>query len=108
MSGTFRHSNKTGKTRVFGTERRATGQVSIEPLKWYSFRWRFALVVFLLIAWASIYVGYRLYMAVTPYDMGTGPAGPAVARAPFEEIWSQEKVMLVGIGDSITNGLGAT
>ncbi len=77
-------------------------------LKWYSFRWRFALLVLLLIAWASGYAGYRLYMAVTPYDMGTGPAGPAVAKAPFDVIWSREKVMLVGIGDSITNGLGAS
>lgn len=38
---------------------------------------------------------------------GAGPAGPGVALAPFEQTWSERPVLLLGIGDSITAGLGA-
>jgi lysophospholipase L1-like esterase len=39
--------------------------------------------------------------------MGSGPAGPAVPSEPFGKIWTEQKAVLVGIGDSITNGFGA-
>lgn len=39
--------------------------------------------------------------------IGTGPAGPPVDRAAFSEPWTQQSVQLIGIGDSITAGLGA-
>ena len=39
---------------------------------------------------------------------GAGPAGPAVSSEPFQSIWTDRKVHLVGIGDSITAGLGAS
>lgn len=39
--------------------------------------------------------------------VGEGPAGPAVDRAPFQKTWSTRRVLLVGLGDSITAGLGA-
>ena len=38
---------------------------------------------------------------------GTGPAGPDVPLEPFKHVWSNRKVMLLGIGDSITAGYGA-
>ena len=38
---------------------------------------------------------------------GEGPAGPHVDRTVFEQPWSQRSVQVVGIGDSITAGLGA-
>ncbi len=38
---------------------------------------------------------------------GQGPAGPAVERGPFLQVWSQQPVHVIGIGDSITAGLGA-
>ncbi len=38
---------------------------------------------------------------------GSGPAGPAVDRQPFSEAWTDRPVMLLGIGDSVTRGLGA-
>ncbi|PQO35699.1 hypothetical protein C5Y96_08575 [Blastopirellula marina] len=50
-------------------------------------------------------VFYVQYFMLRP--IGSGPAGPEVADEPFSEIWSDRKVMLVGIGDSITAGLGA-
>lgn len=41
-------------------------------------------------------------------DMGSGPAGPAVSRADFEYAWSERPVELLGIGDSVTAGFGAS
>jgi lysophospholipase L1-like esterase len=38
---------------------------------------------------------------------GKGPAGPDVPSEPFRHIWSEQKVLLLGIGDSITDGFGA-
>jgi lysophospholipase L1-like esterase len=38
---------------------------------------------------------------------GEGPAGPAVAASAFASVWSARSVELVGIGDSVTAGLGA-
>lgn len=39
--------------------------------------------------------------------VGSGPAGPPVDRAAFTTIWTDRPVRVVGIGDSITAGLGA-
>jgi lysophospholipase L1-like esterase len=57
----------------------------------------------LLIALAAGYVHFYLYL-----PQGSGPAGPLVGRAPFEAIWTNRKVLLVGIGDSVTAGFGAS
>lgn len=38
---------------------------------------------------------------------GTGPAGPTVNRAAFENVWTQRSIQVLAIGDSITAGLGA-
>jgi lysophospholipase L1-like esterase len=51
---------------------------------------------------AAAYVYYWLSRPI-----GEGPAGPNVATAPFAEIWSDQSVLLLGIGDSVTAGLGA-
>ncbi len=41
------------------------------------------------------------------HPMGTGPAGPDVSVALFECACSDRDILLVGLGDSITDGLGA-
>jgi len=56
-----------------------------------------------LIGGSAFYVNYWLY-----HPMGEGPAGPPVASAPFEEIWSERPVVLLGFGDSIIAGYGAS
>lgn len=38
---------------------------------------------------------------------GSGPAGPAVDAVAFQETWTTRSVLLIGLGDSITAGLGA-
>jgi len=37
---------------------------------------------------------------------GSGSAGPMVPAEPFERVWSERKVLLLGLGDSITAGFG--
>jgi lysophospholipase L1-like esterase len=53
--------------------------------------------------------GYRYFWYARP--VGTGPAGPAVPADRFDDevsTWSDRKVLLFGIGDSVTAGLGAS
>jgi lysophospholipase L1-like esterase len=49
-------------------------------------------------------VGIYLWFA---HPIGHGPAGPRVSRAAFQQPWTTNAVMLVGLGDSITAGFGA-
>jgi len=51
-------------------------------------------------------VAYRHYRYDRP--IGTGPATPSIPRAPFETPWSERRVVLLGLGDSVTQGLGAS
>ena len=58
---------------------------------------------FLLLVGALLTVvgwAYPKYFLARPE--GVGPAGPAVPAEPFQQIWTDRKVLLVGIGDSIT------
>lgn len=77
-------------------------------LKWYSFRWRFLVLFFVLCVWAIGYGVLRIYLITRVLPMGVGPAGPSVAVAPFDGVWSLDKYILVGLGDSITRGLGTS
>jgi lysophospholipase L1-like esterase len=49
---------------------------------------------------------YRQFWLARP--VGQGPAGPAVPLEPFQTQWTDERVLLLGIGDSMTAGLGAS
>jgi lysophospholipase L1-like esterase len=64
------------------------------------------LLILSLIGLCLIAAGWavRYFWLVLP--MGEGPAGPPVAREPFQATWSTRKVLLVGIGDSVTAGWG--
>lgn len=64
---------------------------------------RIRLVLLVAIALGCIFY-YRYF---TSRPIGKGPAGPAVDAELFTEQWTDKKVDLVGIGDSITAGLGA-
>ncbi|MEE8453070.1 MAG: SGNH/GDSL hydrolase family protein [Thermoguttaceae bacterium] len=67
-------------------------------------KWR---LVFLLLLGILVIVGGWLYrQRWLPKPVGEGPAGPAVAREVFAETWTDRKVLLLGIGDSITAGFG--
>jgi lysophospholipase L1-like esterase len=49
---------------------------------------------------------YRHYWYGRP--VGTGPAGPPVTIEKFEFNWTDRPVLLLGIGDSVTAGYGAS
>ena len=54
----------------------------------------------------SATIAYRHFRYARP--IGTGPATPSVPRDAFENPWSDQPVVLLGLGDSITQGLGAS
>ncbi len=56
----------------------------------------------LLVFWT---LAYRYWQYARPE--GSGPAGPAVAREPFQDVWTDQSVLLLGVGDSVTAGFGA-
>ena len=41
------------------------------------------------------------------HPIGEGPVAIAVDRKPFESVWSERPVLLLGLGDSVTDGFGA-
>lgn len=67
--------------------------------------WR-RLSILLLVGTILVAAGwvFRYFWLVLP--VGRGPAGPPVARAAFQKTWTTQKVLLVGIGDSVTAGWG--
>jgi lysophospholipase L1-like esterase len=56
-----------------------------------------------LIATAAAYIEFHFH-----FPEGNGPAGLAVPLEPFERSWTERKVLLLGIGDSVTAGMGST
>lgn len=71
----------------------------------HSSRRRLKLIAIVGVALVLASFGYiRLFIA---RPIGSGPAGPVVSLAAFEKPWTERKVQLVGIGDSVTAGLGA-
>jgi lysophospholipase L1-like esterase len=68
--------------------------------RWVRLLW-IVLAGFSLIAVALAYLFFRYYLPV-----GDGPAGPHVPREAFLKPWTSRKVLLVGIGDSVTAGYG--
>ncbi|GAA5509988.1 SGNH/GDSL hydrolase family protein [Novipirellula caenicola] len=50
-------------------------------------------------------LGYIEFHLARP--VGEGPAGPQVDIRSFHKVWSDEPIQIIGVGDSITAGLGA-
>ncbi len=48
---------------------------------------------------------YQKYWLTRP-SVGRGPAGPKVSPQAFAEPWTDRKVLLLGLGDSVTAGFG--
>ncbi len=55
-----------------------------------------------LISAAAAYIEFHFHL-----PEGNGPAGPAVSGKPFEHVWSERKILMLGVGDSVTAGFGA-
>lgn len=66
-------------------------------------------LVLLVFVGLVLILGGRLYVDLFfARPVGEGPAGPAVAHEPFQRTWTDRPVLLLGVGDSITAGLGAS
>ncbi len=76
--------------------------ISTSPRPRRRLRWIIAIGA-AAIAFALLYVHFFLYL-----PMGSGPAGPAVDRTAFQQPWTDRTVLLVGLGDSVTAGFGAS
>jgi lysophospholipase L1-like esterase len=59
----------------------------------------FGLLMLLMLALVLLY-------AVYAKPIGSGPAGPNVPREAFAKPWTKHKVLLLGLGDSVTAGFG--
>ncbi len=72
-------------------------------LKWYSFRWKTGAIALGLglLCWYFLMGRYM-------HPVGRGPAGPPVSAREFHHPWSTDKTVLLGLGDSVTDGYGAT
>ncbi len=77
--------------------------VSIRPQR--AGRRLFLLVIVGLAVIAATLV-WRHYRYDRP--IGAGPAGPTVPRDAFASVWTERRVVLLGLGDSVTQGLGAS
>ncbi len=69
-------------------------------------RTRLIALISLGIVTVSVVAVWSHYRYARP--VGSGPAGPTVPREPFQRAWSTRKVVLLGLGDSVTQGLGAS
>jgi lysophospholipase L1-like esterase len=56
-----------------------------------------------LIGPAAAYIEFHFHL-----PEGSGPAGPVVPLEQFEKTWTDRKVLLLGVGDSVTAGFGAS
>jgi lysophospholipase L1-like esterase len=68
------------------------------------FRFLICITIALVVA-AALVAGILYFNCYLP--QGKGPAGPDVPAEPFQHIWSTKTILLLGIGDSITDGFGA-
>jgi len=66
---------------------------------------RVAVVAAMGVALAAAALFFQSYWLSRP--IGNGPAGPPVPAERFRAVWSERNVVLLGIGDSITEGFGA-
>ena len=71
--------------------------------RWYSFRWQTGALI------GVIFLGvWYLLFGRFHHASGNGPAGPPLAPGAFVKPWSTNQFVLIGLGDSVTAGYGAT
>ncbi len=68
-------------------------------------KWRLPIIVLVGVVLVGAVAIYS--QCLLPPSMGSGPAGPEVPSEPFEKMWNDGKVLLLGMGDSVTSGFGA-
>ena len=84
----------------------AEQSVSPTPPKRKGLFRRLVRLVLIGIAAAVAALGWVYFFECLP--LGSGPAGPAVPREAFAKPWTMRKVLLLGLGDSVTAGFGVS
>ncbi len=70
---------------------------------------RYRRLLWLLTGGVVLIVASLLYLYLTYYrPVGSGPAGPVVPRDKYAKPWTMRKVLLLGLGDSVTAGFGVS
>ena len=65
-------------------------------------------LLFVFLVGATLVGGAAAYLYLGfSRPVGSGPAGPAVAKPAFADNWSTNEILVVGFGDSVTAGFGA-
>lgn len=67
-------------------------------------RVRGVIAILFLVALTALFIRYFWLER----SMGDGPAGARVAHEPFASVWTARPVLLLGLGDSVTAGFGAS
>ena len=70
------------------------------------FRFRLGMLIAIGLVIVSGTAVWRHFRYARP--IGVGPAGPTVPRDRFLTPWTERPVVLLGLGDSVTQGLGAS
>ncbi len=73
--------------------------------RWIPSRSRLGLLSVLAVLLIAGGVAYIEFFLKRP--IGSGPAGPPVSSEAFQQTWTDRPVLLLGVGDSVTAGLGA-
>lgn len=77
-------------------------QPSVSVFRSPRFTWLLALGLIVVL----VEIAYRELVLARP--IGSGPAGPVVPAESFRTHWTPRPVVLLGLGDSVTQGLGAS
>jgi len=79
-------------------------QLNLQRIRTHSIRILIWVVVLGIVVGSVSYFYFFLRLP----SPGTGPAGPSVDETMFESMWSRQPTVLLGLGDSVTAGFGAS
>lgn len=80
-----------------------TAQTNLETNSAPKRKRRYPLLILIALLCCCAIGFYWFYLA---RPEGSGPAGPQVPPEAFQAVWSERKILLLGLGDSITAGFG--
>src|SRR4029077_13253903 len=66
------------------------------------------ILVWCFLGFSLAIAGFLYHHFRVSRPIGSGPAGPAVTREALAKAWTTRPAVLVGLGDSVTAGFGAS
>lgn len=105
MTDTPEHARNDADVKAGDTDRSTDAKP--KPKRKRNLRRRLIILCSVGVVLVLAALGYLYFLGPIP-PAGEGPAGPAVPAEPFAQTWTTRPVLLLGIGDSVTDGYGAT